>query len=112
MKGRDRPDLANYAEPRYHNLGFSKTKICVVMTRLYYKKTYWGSSIIYNSRSTILLFLENIVNTNLKCTKHNITKEVIIYKMARVLSSQHLSPRVLHTVLQKTTVDSKVPTAN
>ena len=35
---------------------------------------------LYNSNSTSLLFLENIV-TILKCTKHNLTKEVIFYKM-------------------------------
>ena len=43
------------------------------------------------SNSTSLLFLENIMKTILKRTKHNITKEVIFYKMTRVLSSQHLS---------------------
>ena len=43
------------------------------------------------SNSTSLLFLENIMKTILKCTKHNVTKEVIVYKMTRVLSSQHLS---------------------
>ena len=31
------------------------------------------------------------MKTILRCTKRNITKEVIFYKMTRVLSSQHLS---------------------
>ena len=57
MKGRDRPDLANYAEPRYHNTGFSKKKHLCWNDRIMLKKTYWGPSIISNSNSTISFFL-------------------------------------------------------
>ena len=42
---------------------------------------------LYNSNSTSLLFLDNIVKTILKCTKHNLIKEAIFLKMTRVLSS-------------------------
>ena len=37
VKGKDRPNLAKYAEPRYHNTRFSQGSICVGMMGLYPK---------------------------------------------------------------------------
>ena len=79
---RARPDLPNYAEPRYHNTGFSQGSInlCWNDGIIFKKKKTIEDPRLYNSNSTSLLFLENIV-TILKCTEHNLTKEVIFYKM-------------------------------
>ena len=71
---RARPDLPNYAEPRYHNTGFSQGSINLCWNDgiiLKKKKNYWGPSIIQQQFHKLIVLGEHRNNFEVHKTQPN-----------------------------------------